>query len=197
MNFTLPQRLYRYALMCGLAVTRWRRLREPELWIELQRQIHETGIAALPVICTLAAITGAASGLFFMSESDHVFTWISSASKATAPANAAFVHRTFNATTNGDAMADKPLSSLKSETVPFESFAARFVPQPGEDADLLAYHTKVTRLMGALRTNLKNPVVLRFGRKNSSGLVGAISVYVIGTLPSGKIGGVFTVSVET
>lgn len=61
MNFTLPQRLYRYALMCGLAVTRWRRLREPELWIELQRQIHETGIAALPVMCTLAAITGAAA----------------------------------------------------------------------------------------------------------------------------------------
>jgi 3-hydroxyacyl-CoA dehydrogenase/enoyl-CoA hydratase/3-hydroxybutyryl-CoA epimerase len=37
----------------------------------------------------------------------------------------------------------------------------------------------------------------RFGRKNGSGLVGAISVYVIGTLPSGKIGGVFTVAVET
>jgi phospholipid/cholesterol/gamma-HCH transport system permease protein len=61
MNFTLTQRLYRYALMCGLVVTRWRRLREPALWVELQRQIHETGIAALPVVCTLAAITGAAA----------------------------------------------------------------------------------------------------------------------------------------
>jgi hypothetical protein len=144
-----------------------------------------------------AAITSAANGLWFMSESDHAFTWVSSASKASAPASAAFVHRTFNATTNSDPMADKPLSTLKSETVPFESFAARFVPVRGEDPELLAYHTKMTRLMGALRTNLKNPVVLRFGRKNGSGLVGAISVYVIGTLPSGKIGGVFTVAVET
>lgn len=157
----------------------------------------EVELASARDTAAKAAITSAANGLLYMSESDHAFTWVSSASRASAPANAAFVHRFFNATTNGDAMADKPLSLLKSESVPFGAFAARFTPVRGEDADLFAYHTKMTRLLGAVRTNLANPVVLRFGRTSSSGLVGAISVYVIGTLPSGKIGGVFTVSVET
>jgi hypothetical protein len=144
-----------------------------------------------------AAVTAAARGLSYMSESDHAFVWVQSSARATAPANAAFVHRNFNWVTNGAPMADKPLSSLKSQTVSFDTFASRFAPVPGEDADLAAYKAHMARLLGAVRTNLKSPVVLRFGRPSGTNLVGAISVYVIGTLPSGKIGGVFTVAVET
>jgi hypothetical protein len=55
----------------------------------------------------------------------------------------------------------------------------------------------MAKVLSALRTNLKNPVVIRFGRVSGNQLVGAISVYIVGTLPSGKIGGLFTVSVET
>ncbi len=145
------------------------------------------------------AIVKAATGLSFLSESDHLLVWVGSSTAATAPANAAFVHRTFNAVTDNDAMADKPLSKMKSETVAFESFASSYVAVAGEDPDNFTYHQQMTKVLNAVRSHLKNPIVIRVGRKSGSGnyLVGAISVYVIGTLPSGKIGGLFTVSVET
>jgi hypothetical protein len=143
------------------------------------------------------AVVKTTTGVYFMSESDHPLVWVRSTQVATAPANAWFIHRAFSKVTDSDAMADKPLSSLKSETVAFESFAARFVPVVGEDADNFVYHQQMTRILGALRDNLKNPVVIRLGRKSGNDLVGAISVYIVGTLPSGKIGGLFTVAVET
>jgi phospholipid/cholesterol/gamma-HCH transport system permease protein len=61
MNFAAASRLYGYALMAWMAITRWGRLREPQLRLQLQRQIHETGISALPVLAALAALTGAAA----------------------------------------------------------------------------------------------------------------------------------------
>jgi len=143
------------------------------------------------------AIVKTTTGLSFMSESDHAFVWVRSSTVATAPANAWFIHKSFSGVTDGDAMADKPLSKLKSETVNFESFAARYAPVVGEDADNFAYHQQMTKVLAMVRTNLKNPVVIRLGRPSGSGLVGAISVYIVGTLPSGKVGGLFTVSVET
>ena len=142
-------------------------------------------------------IVKAASGLSFMSESDHPLVWIRSASIASAPANAWFIHHAFSNVTDGDAMADKPLAKMKSETAAFESFASRVKPVNGEDKDLYAYHLQMTNVLDVVRTNLKNPVVIRLGRPSGNGLVGAISVYIVGTLPSGKIGGLFTVSVET
>ncbi|MDP3700002.1 MAG: ABC transporter permease [Hylemonella sp.] len=54
-------RLYGYALMAWLALTRWTRFGEPQLRYQLYRQIHTTGIAALPVAGALAALTGAAA----------------------------------------------------------------------------------------------------------------------------------------
>jgi hypothetical protein len=143
------------------------------------------------------AVAKTTAGLSFMSESDHAFVWVRSAKAEPGKASAALVHRAFSSVTDGDAMADKPLSRMKSETVAFESFASRFAPVVGEDADNFAYHTQMTKVMSALRANLKDPVVLRLGRVSGNDLVGAISVYIIGTLPSGKIGGLFTVSVET
>ncbi|NOU26497.1 MAG: hypothetical protein HOO96_01210 [Polyangiaceae bacterium] len=143
------------------------------------------------------AIVKASTGVYYLSESDHPLVWIRSTQVATAPANAAFIHRAFNAVTNNDAMADKPLSQLKSETVSFEAFAARLKPVAGEDADNFAYHQQMTKVLDLVRTNLKNPIVIRLGRPQGNILVGAISVYFVGTLPSGKIGGLFTVAVET
>lgn len=143
------------------------------------------------------AVLKTTKDLYFTSESDHSFVWIRSTVVATGPANAAFIHRNFNDVTNNDAMADKPLSKMKSETIGFESFASRYLPEQGEDADNYAYHQRMTAMFAVLRTNLKNPIVIRLGRTNGSGLVGAISVYIVGTLPSGKIGGLFTVAVET
>lgn len=61
MNALVTSRLYGYALMIWLALTRWSRLGEPQLRYQLYRQIHETGIAALPVTGALAALTGAAA----------------------------------------------------------------------------------------------------------------------------------------
>lgn len=61
MNFVVSSRLYGYALMVWLALTRWQRLREPQLRLQLERQIHETGVSALPVVGALAALTGAAA----------------------------------------------------------------------------------------------------------------------------------------
>lgn len=142
-------------------------------------------------------IVKAAKDVSFLSESDHPFVWVRSSTVAPGPANAAFIHKSFSKITDGDAMADKPLSEMKSETVDFESFAARYVPVDGEDADNFAYHQQMTKILDTMRTNLKNPIVLRFGRRSGSDLVGAISVYIVGTLPSGKVGGLFTVSVET
>jgi phospholipid/cholesterol/gamma-HCH transport system permease protein len=54
-------RLYGYALMVFLVLTRWLRLSEPELRQQLHRQIHFLGISALPVIVALAVLTGAAA----------------------------------------------------------------------------------------------------------------------------------------
>jgi hypothetical protein len=143
------------------------------------------------------AIETAAKGLYFLSESDHALVWVKSKNKPSGYLTAADVKGAFATTTDTDAMADKPLASLASESVPFETFAARFKPVPGEDADNFAYHEQMTKVLGAVRTNLKNPKVIRFGRKSGNNLVGAISVYIVGTLPSGKIGGLFTVAVET
>jgi hypothetical protein len=143
------------------------------------------------------AIVKTTTGVSFLSESDHPFVWVRSSTVSATPANAAAVHRYFSKVTDSDAMADKPLSRMKSETVAFETFASRFVPVAGEDADNFAYHQQMTKVLGAVRTNLKNPIVIRLGRPQGSNLVGAISVYIVGTLPSGKIGGLFTVAVET
>jgi hypothetical protein len=54
-------RLYGYALMGWLVVTRWGRLREPQLRQQLHRQVHLVGISALPVIVALAMLTVAAA----------------------------------------------------------------------------------------------------------------------------------------
>ena len=144
------------------------------------------------------AVVKTTKNLFFLSESDHPLVWVRSAKVESGPATAAIIHAAFNKVTDGDAMADKPLAQMKSETVSFEAFASRYVPVAGEDEDNFAYHTQLTKTLDALRTNLKNPVVIRLGRTTSGGdLVGAISVYIVGTLPSGKIGGLFTVAVET
>ncbi|MFO0614863.1 MAG: nuclease A inhibitor family protein [Polyangiaceae bacterium] len=142
-------------------------------------------------------IVKAAKDVSFLSESDHPFVWVRSSTIASGPANAAFIHKSFSKVTDGDDMADKPLSKMKSETVDFESFAARFVPVEGEDADNFVYHQQMTKILDTMRATLKNPVVIRLGRLSGSGLIGAISVYIVGTLPSGKVGGLFTVSVET
>jgi hypothetical protein len=142
-------------------------------------------------------IVKAAKGVSFLSESDHDLEWVRSTTVAPGPANAWFIHKSFSKVTDGDAMADKPLSQMKSETVDFESFASRYVPVDGEDPDNYAYHQQMTKILDTMRANLKHPVVIRLGRPSSYGLVGAISVYIVGTLPSGKVGGLFTVAVET
>jgi len=73
-------RLYGYAVMVWLAITRWRRLREPQLRLQLQRQVHETGISALPVVGALAALTGAAAVTQLTAlagqDSDVAQTWL-------------------------------------------------------------------------------------------------------------------------
>ena len=80
MNFAAASRLYGYAVMTWLAITRWRRLREPQLRLQLQRQIHETGISALPVVGALAALTGAAAVTQLTAlagqDSDAAQTWL-------------------------------------------------------------------------------------------------------------------------
>lgn len=142
-------------------------------------------------------IVKAATNLSFLSESDHPLVWVRSSTVAPGPANAWFIHKSFSSVTDGDAMADKPLSKMKSETVDFESFASRFVPVMGEDADNFVYHQQITAVLDLVRANIKDPKVIRLGRQSGNGLIGAISVYIVGTLPSGKVGGLFTVSVET
>ena len=50
-----------YFLLCWFAGSRHRELRRPLLRQQLQRQIHDAGISALPVIGAMAALTGAAT----------------------------------------------------------------------------------------------------------------------------------------
>lgn len=57
----LASRLYGYAMMAWLAMTRGAHLREPQLRLQLYHQIHVTGISALPVAGALAALSGAAA----------------------------------------------------------------------------------------------------------------------------------------
>ena len=52
-------RLHGYTLIAGLVLVRSRRLREPVMRRELDRQLHETGISAIPVMGALAVLTGA------------------------------------------------------------------------------------------------------------------------------------------
>lgn len=52
-------RFFSYASLAWFASTRWNRLRDPQLAIQLHRQVHAHGIATLPVIAALAALTGA------------------------------------------------------------------------------------------------------------------------------------------
>ena len=144
-----------------------------------------------------AAFTKTTKDVYFLSESDHALVWVKSAKKLDGYLTASDVKAQFAAVTDGDAMADKPLAGLYAETVAFETFAGRYKPVAGEDADNFAYHQQMTKVLSAVRNNLKNPKVIRLGRKSGNALVGAISVYIVGTLPSGKIGGIFTVSVET
>jgi hypothetical protein len=162
-------------------------------------QVASEDVSASTDAKVKTAVEKTTKGVSFLSESDHTLDWISTASVPTTVTNAAFVHRYFNAVTNGDAQADKPLSSLHSETVDFEKFAGTFVAVKGEDPDNYAYHQQMTKVLDSVRSHIKNPVVISMGKKDASGpwLEGAISVYIIGTLPSGKVGGLFTVSVET
>lgn len=52
-------RLHGYTLIAGLVLVRSRRLREPLMRREFDRQLHEIGVAAIPVMGTLAVLTGA------------------------------------------------------------------------------------------------------------------------------------------
>ena len=59
MNSVYASRFFGYAALAWFASTRWDRLRDPQLRIQFHRQINAHGIAALPVIAALAALTGA------------------------------------------------------------------------------------------------------------------------------------------
>lgn len=73
-------RLHGYALTTWLALSRVKLLGESALRIELYRQIHLVGIAALPVTLTLAALSGAAAVTQLISlagqNSDAAQTWL-------------------------------------------------------------------------------------------------------------------------
>lgn len=73
-------RLHGYALVLWLALARVRCLREQALRLELFRQVHNVGIAALPVTLTLAALSGAAAVTQIMSlagqNSDAAQSWL-------------------------------------------------------------------------------------------------------------------------
>lgn len=59
MNLVYASRFFGYAALAWFASTRAGRLRDPQLRIQFHRHIHDHGIAALPVITALAALTGA------------------------------------------------------------------------------------------------------------------------------------------
>ncbi|MEK9803420.1 MAG: ABC transporter permease [Curvibacter sp.] len=61
MTLRVVARLHGYLRMVFLALARWDRLAQPTLRVELSRQVHALGIAALPVTGALAALMGAAA----------------------------------------------------------------------------------------------------------------------------------------
>ncbi len=140
------------------------------------------------------------AGLDYMSESDYPFQVVNQPIGAGERITTAFVKRHFSAVAGtGDELGHTPLDAMTAEIVDFDAWFSSFAVQPDTEADLVPYFQQMSALRDALKKDIKDLRVYRFGRKMrfGGGVDGQVNVFIVGRSPTNTMIGVFTKSVET
>ncbi|MFO0554706.1 MAG: DUF1508 domain-containing protein [Polyangiaceae bacterium] len=145
-------------------------------------------------------IEAAAEGLYYTSESDYPFAFVSSAGQKGAPVDEATVRAAFASLVDADDAADKPMSTLYGMESTWQTWKdqAHNCADPN-DPDALPGCMKMRNLESVLESNLTDIKVFYFGAKGAAGNVQGIgvSVFIVGRTPAGTLAGVRTLAIWT
>lgn len=164
---------------------------------DLKEWVDAATIPTLTTDAAVATLTADVAGLWFTSESDFPLvvwkivdpsTTELTSSNVTTILASAYVYR--SGTT---ALADR---SVEASSLPWV-FDRYTVPEGWWDESYYAAQPQWQTVRDVFEDQLDAVTVWRFGRRNSSDLVGDIDVFVVGVSADGDLVGISTVSVET
>ena len=144
-------------------------------------------------------VEAAASGLFYISESDYPFTYVNAAATGTDVTEAA-VRAAFASIVNADEDADKPMAELFAMESTWQEWkqAEHNCADPN-DPDAMDQCNKMRSVEQVLESNLDGIKVFYFGGDGEPGSVDGIgvSVFIVGRSASGRLVGVRTLAIWT
>jgi len=147
------------------------------------------------------AITSAADGVLFTSESDYPFDFVSAplAKGEKGRIDEALVRKKLAAVIDAHPAADKPLATLHGETQTFASWKQRFAHCTPDSSPDPATCDAMKKLDAILEKNLWGEKVFLFGSVERAGHVDGIGVtiVIVGRTPQGNLAGVRTIAIWT
>lgn len=142
----------------------------------------------------------AADGLFYMSEGDFPLEFVSGALGAGGKVDEAAVRAAFAALVDADEDADGPLASLFAMERTWDDWKSKEVNcgDPEDEVGQVMCN-KMRSVENVLESNLTDIKVFYFGSKGAPGSVDgtAVSVFIVGRSPEGKLVGVRTIAIWT
>jgi uncharacterized protein len=141
----------------------------------------------------------ASEGLTYMSESDFPFEFVSGALPG-GKVDEAAVRAAFASIVDSDENADGPLAELFAMEESWDEWKASEVGcQDPEDEIGMQQCMKMRSLENVLQSNLQDIKVFYFGSNGEPGSVDgtAVSLFIVGKSPSGKLVGVRTIAIWT
>jgi uncharacterized protein len=143
-------------------------------------------------------IETAAEGVLFSSEGDFPFLYVEA--PLNGDINEQAVRDAFAELVDNDENADGPMDTLVSMNESWDAWKAdEHSCQDKEDPDLMIWCAPMRNFESVLESNLSDIQVFYFGRKGEPGSVDgvAVSVFIVGRAPSGKMIGVRTIAIWT
>lgn len=139
-------------------------------------------------------------GLWYMSESDYPFTFVTADGAPPQEITEALVREQLGALVDADPDADKPMADLVSMNESWDEWkSAEHSCYDTSDETSLAQCTKMRALEQVLEANLDDLRVFYFGSRGEQGMVDgiAVSVFIVGWTPEGTLAGVRTLAIWT
>lgn len=145
-------------------------------------------------------IETAADGIFYTSESDYPFTFVSAELDGTPAITEELIREKLSEVVDADEDADRPMESLVSMSATWQTWKDQKHNcwDPG-DPDAAALCEKTRNLEQVLESNLKDIKVFYFGANGEPGNVEGIgvSIFIVGVSPEGNLVGVRTLAIWT
>ncbi len=162
----------------------------PGGWEQLHRHAPATDARTRDLLALRAELERAASGMLWLSESDHPFTWVAFDGAADRVRSVA----------DFKALLGVEAARPAEERTLLQTLGWRLEHQPGESPEEAAEVDRYRALRGLLEGRLTEVRVYRVGDPDTTAfgdLLGAIDVFIVGRNAHGDLVGLRTVSVET